>query len=225
MEPLTTMEPFATIPELAELMMRTYADEKTFSPAAIYCVGQTQNNTISVVLKALELHQTGRTRMVAIPSYGGLPKYAWYHDFIRSMLLKSYRIPEKCIISIPHPQEFSIAHTHTEAIGLVRYAKKAGWKKLFITALPSHQLRAFLETITAVVREYPELKVYSVVGSVLHWTEPSEHSQSVGGSPRRFEVIATADKSEMWKILTYYLQGDLISAREALDYLNRRAEL
>lgn len=61
------------------------------------------------------------------------------------------------------------------------------------------------------------------MGHVLPWTEDTPHSQGTV-SGKRYEVIATGNKSEMRKILTYYLKGDLVSAREALDYLNRRAE-
>lgn len=221
MEPLTTMEPFATELELIELLMRTYADESSgFMLDAVYCYVQTTANTPSVVLKARKLFKQLGVSAVAIPTYGGLPKYEWYYNLIRTMILDT-GIRDNCINPIPHPPEFKIAHTHTEAIGLIRYAKEKRWKQVYITALPSHLLRAFLETITAVVREYPELQVYSTAGVILPWTEPAEHSQTVEGSPKRFESVP----SELEKIRRYHAQGDLISAREALDYLNRRAEL
>lgn len=223
MEPLTTMEPFATIPELAELMMRTYADEKSgFMADTVYCYGQERGNTLSVVLRAAQLLKEGKVRTISIPTYGDLEKYNWFYDFIRTMLLER-GVPEDKLIGVPHPPEFDKAHTHTEAIGLARYAREVGWTTIYVTALPSHLLRAFTETITAVTRECPHLLAHSVVGHVLSWTEDTPHSQGTV-SGKRHEVIATGDKSEMWKILTYYLQGDLVSAREALDYLNRRAD-
>ena len=213
------MWPFATEVEFAELIMRTYADEKpAFMADAVYCYGQERENTSSVAVRAVQLLNNGVTKGIAIPTYGNLEKYNWFYTFVRDMLL-TQGTPERKIVPIPHPEEFSIAHSHTEAIGLARFAKTMNWKIVLVTASPSHQLRAFIETITAVLREHPHLLVYSVVGTTLPWTRYALHSQGVIGG-KRFEVIP----SELKKILAYHLKGDLCSAKEALDYLNQRAK-
>lgn len=223
MEPLTTMEPFATIPELAELIIRIYAyEESGFMADTVFCYGQELENTKSVVERSVQLFRDGLVRSIAIPDQRTLERYQHFYDFIRTMLIER-GVPKEKIVPIPHPPEFKIAHTHTEAIGLARYAREVDWTTIYITALPSHLLRAFAETVTAITREYPQLLAYSAVGQVLPWTEPTVHSQGTV-SGKRFEVIGTVDRSELRKIVEYYLRGDLVSAREVLDYLNRRTD-
>ncbi len=218
------MWPWATVTELVELLMRIYAEENPgFTADAVYCYGQEKDNIPSVVSRAVKLLRDGKVNHIAQSTFGGLEKYKWEYELIRAKLLEE-GVPEKAIVPIPHPTEFNIAHTHTEAIGLARYAKEAGWQLIYVTALPSHALRAYTETVTAIIREYPQLLAYSVVGAVLPWTENATHSQGVV-SGRRHEVIGKADNSEIKKIIRYYLKGDLVSAREVLDYLNLRTDM
>lgn len=216
------MWPWATTEELVEITIRTYADEEPgFVADAVYCYGQERGNMPSVVKAGARIWKSGKARVVAKQDLATIPEqYRGLGQFLHQTLLEE-GVPPEAIVGIPHPEEFKIANTHTEAVGLARYAKAVGWATVYVTALPSHLLRAFTETITAVIREFPQLRAHSVVGSVLPWTEDTLHSQGIV-SGKRFKVIGAGDKSEMSKILTYYLKGDLVSAREALDYLNAR---
>lgn len=215
------MKPFATELELTELMMRTYADVDPPSVAdTIYCYGQMPDNITSVTEKAFSLWSTNRAKIISIPDQRTLPKYGWFYDLAEKSLLNLYSQSQNCkdfIVPIVHPSEFQIAHTHTEAIGLIRHAKEKRWKTIYITALPSHLLRAFCETITAVLKEYPKLHVYASAGKVLPWTKNAEHSQGTI-SGLRFEVI----ESELQKIQQYCAKGSLATAKQILNYLNIR---
>lgn len=214
------MEPFATGFEWTELLTRIHNDTKPPEVAdTVYCFGQTTNNTTSVVEMAAELLRAGSVRTVSIPTYGELVAYNWYHDFIRQMLMQ-HGIPEECIIPIPHPQEFDTAHTHSEAVGFIHYALEKHWCHVYITALPSHQNRAFVDAVSALRKERPRynpLYLYSNPGVVLPWIADADHAQD-GVKGKRYEVFG----SENEKILRDFRKGDLISARHILDYLNLR---
>lgn len=213
------MEPFATELELVELLMRTYADEEpTVVADAIFCFAEEQKNVPSVVETGTQIWKTGKAQIVVIDDFSDFPKYELENRLLRQMLIEK-GVPEEAIVKIPHPSDFPFPHTQTESIGLIRYAKEHGWRTIYITAVPSRLLRSFIAIITAVLREYPELKVYSRVGAILPWSEFAVHSQgTIQG--KRYEII----KSELTKVHAYHLKDDQISAREALDYLNTRSE-
>lgn len=215
------MKPFATELELSELMIRTYADIDPPSVTdTIYCYGQMPDNITSVTKKAFSLWNDGGAKTISIPDQRTLPKYGWFYDLAEKELLKlgfQNQNFKKYIVPILHPSEFEIAHTHTEAIGLVRHAKEKRWKTIYITALPSHLLRAFCETTTAVLKEYPKFHIYAIAGKTLPWTKNAEHSQGII-SGKRCEVI----KSELQKIQQYCAEGNLATAKQILAYLNIR---
>ena len=66
-------------------------------------------------------------------------------------------------------------------------------------------------------REGANLKIYNVVGEAVDWNKVVTLSQSVPSAPEWKQLA-----SELGKIEIYHERGDLVSAREALDYLNRR---
>jgi hypothetical protein len=78
-------------------------------------------------------------------------------------------------------------------------------------------LRAFITTVSVVLREFPELRVYNRVGAALPWDETAVHSQGVLQCTRS-ELI----HSELARIERYRNKGDLVSEREVLAYLQWR---
>ncbi len=101
----------------------------------------------------------------------------------------------------------------------MEFAKKQGWKSLIVTVPPLHQVRAFISTVSAAIKYYPELKVYSMPAEALPWTEEVIHSQSAPRARRRAQF-----SGELAKLAKYWKKGDHSSPDEILDYLDRRDE-
>lgn len=108
-------------------------------------------------------------------------------------------------------------NTLVDAKAMVRFAKLTNYKSIFIVTAPFHQLRAFMTAVTVVLREYPDLKLYSSVGYSLPWLENVMHSQG-NTKDTRLNLI----KRELERIEKYQQKGDLASIEEVLNYLNQR---
>jgi len=207
---------FAEELELAELMMRIYSDTEPPKVAdAVYLFGQTEYNEESVLSAAAALFKSGKVRIVVIGEGGCLVTGEIYKtpDW-RGKLIK-LGVPKERITTIQITSE--LAHTHTEAIAFVSHAKREGWKTMYVTSPAIHQLRAFVNTVSIVLQEYPELKVFNKVGTFLSWVEEAVHSQNIEKG-KRYELV----ENEWRRVLRYHEKGDLVSAREVLSYLNRR---
>lgn len=210
------MKPFTEELELVELMMRIYSDiEAPGTADAAYLFSQTEYNEKSVLDTAAALFKSGKVKTVAIGEGGRLitGKIFKTPDW-REKLIK-LGVPKERIKIIQITSE--LAHTHTEALAFVSYARQNGWKTMYVIASALHQLRAFMSTISIVLHAYPELKIFNIVGIPLPWTQEIVHSQYIEKG-KRSELV----KNEWERILRYYGKGDLVSAREVLDYLNRR---
>jgi hypothetical protein len=71
--------------------------------------------------------------------------------------------------------------------------------------------------VTAALREYPSLKLYSVPGAPQPWDEVVTHSQGTLQGTRA-ELIAEEQK----RIDRYTAQGDLLPRESILEYLRTR---
>lgn len=125
-------------------------------------------------------------------------------------------IPERKIVGVQISSDFPPS-THAEAWGIVRYAKKSKWRTLYIVAPPLHQLRAFVTTVTALIREKARVLAYNFVGMSQRWEEHIIHSQGIQKGTRS-ELLT----EEFEKMERYYKKGDLISGEEVLKYLDKR---
>ena len=126
-------------------------------------------------------------------------------------------VSDKAIVPLRAETINESVNTLTEAQALVRYALTQGWRHVYITAAPFHQLRAFITTVSVLLREYPELLVYNAVGTPLPWSERVRHSQGTLITTRK-GLLTT----EMERIHSYHLKGNLVSPEEVLAYLERR---
>ena len=70
-----------------------------------------------------------------------------------------------------------ILHTQIESDKVVRFAQAQGYQRLIVVSSPFHQERAFMAMVTAALREYPSLKLYSHPGAPQPWDEVVTHSQ------------------------------------------------
>ncbi len=202
------MEPFGTEYEVIELTMRVLCDVRASTCADVaYLFSETDDNAPSIFATGARLMKEAVTSRIAIlgreslPGQGSLPCYAGHVAWQEELIKRG--IEPFVILEIQPPLEV-LAHTQTEAIALVQHAKDAGWKAIYIVASPFHLLRAMVDTITIVLRNCPNLKVYAVVGTTQSWVEEALHSQGVVRG-RRYELIG----GELDRIDCYYRKGDL----------------
>lgn len=179
----------------------------------VYLFGQTSDNEDSVLNMAVEIHTLLRKRIFLCDGETG-HGYPGFPMWQKKLLARG--VGEDSIFPIRTPYEKNI-NTHSEAESLVGFAKSNDWEKAVVVAPPFHQLRAFITAVSVAVREYPELQIWSCVGTPLDWGTRVRHSQgtTVG---TRIELLA----GELARIHKYYEKGDLISAGDVLSYLNRR---
>lgn len=202
---------------IEELLIRSLCDPMPApSVDGLFLFGQTADNQHAVFRTARRLHREGTINKVlclGAPALSGYPGFAAWQE-----ALQQTGFPADAIEAVPpHPANPELLHTLIEATSLARHAKQKGYTRLFVTASPFQQPRAFMTAVTAALREYPNLYLYSIPGEPQPWQEEVTHSQGeVTGT--RANLIA----GEMKRIKEYHRQGDLASVGDVLDYLNRR---
>jgi len=200
-----------------ELLLRIFADVLPDRMAdAAYLYAETEPNQGSVFEAGRDLIEQKRVHRLLIsdcsPKSGYIGAAACRDAMVRS------GIPADVIEEVPmEPTE--ILHTGIEADRTVRFTKAKGYKRLVVVSVPFHQERAFMSVVTAALREYPSLKVYSHPGAPQAWDEVVTHSQGkLAGT--RSELIA----EELTRIETYTVQGFLLPRSTILEYLRTRDE-
>ncbi len=207
---------FASTVEALELLTRTLCDTepKVKTVDAVYIFGQTPDNEKSSLEMGAKLMTMGKAKRLVFLKTGTLVTGETFSANTDAKLIK-LGVKEETIIFTNLPT--GIAHTQTEAIAFVELAKKMDWQTVYITSPPFHQLRACAETVTAILKFYPELKVFNKTGKALPWTTQVVHSQNI-----LIDLRCNLIKSEKERLDKYYRQGDLATAGQILDYLNNR---
>jgi hypothetical protein len=202
---------------IEELIIRALCDTLPDKPVdALFLFGQTEDNQQAAFETAQTFLNGGYTNKLlclGTRAMSGYPGFSvWKSE------LEKFGIGEEQLVGIPPvPADTDLLHTLIEATSAVRYAKERGYRSLAVTAAPFQQPRAFMTAITAAQREYPELYLYSLPGKAMPWQEEVMHSQG-----KLEDTRAGLIAGEMERITCYHDQDDLISVKEALDYLNRR---
>lgn len=202
---------------IEELIIRALCDTIPDKPVdGLFLFGQTEDNQQAAFETAQTFLQSGRTDKVLCLGTKAMSGYPGFEVWKKEM--KKFSIGEEQLIPVPPvPTDTDLLHTLIEATSAVRYSKEQGFKRLVVTAAPFQQPRAFMTAITAALREYPELYLYSLPGKAMPWQEEVTHSQG-----KLEDTRAGLIAGEMERIRCYHAQNDLISVQEALDYLNRR---
>lgn len=181
------------------------------APVMAYLFEQTIPNQKSVLDAALSLWNKRRIK-IGITEHKKIPNFSVFGSWRRYLCSRGVKSGD--VIAIAAMKDFN---TLGEARNLVRFAKARRLKSICIIASPFHQLRAFITTVSVLMKELPELRVYNVVGEPLDWDTESIHS---GGILRgaRSDFL----KSEWERIGRYYKKGDLVSLANALAYIEKR---
>ncbi len=198
-----------------ELLIRTLCDTILDVQAdRAYLFAQTVDNQKSVFDAGVALINQQRTKQLLIPDSiprGGYPGFRAWHQELMACGLGETKITGVSTAS------FSTLNTLVEAKALVRYAQAKDITKVFIIAPPFQQLRAFITTVSVILRADSELLVYNRVGTALPWDETVLHSQGALQC-KRSELI----QSELERIDRYRRKGDLVSEDEVFNYLRWR---
>ncbi len=201
--------------EQIELLLRIFADVRPAGIAdAAYLYAETEPNQESIFAAGRDLLERQQVQRLLISDC--LPKSGYIGATAYRAAMIAAGIGNAAIDEVPmEPTE--ILHTGIEADSVVRFAKAKGYERLLVVSVPFHQERAFISVVTAALREYPSLKVYSHPGAPQPWDEVVTHSQGkLCGT--RAELIAEEQK----RIETYTARGFLLSRRAILDYLRTR---
>jgi hypothetical protein len=199
--------------------VRVLCDFLPKHPLNLYLFGQTPDNQESVLGKAVELAQNGRCESLNVMEDPDRPcGYAGGTVWTQMLRQRLGDCPVPIQqLAFPSRDGATMLHTYGEAIAIVAVAKKQGWETLGVVAQPLHQVRALWTTVSVALREYPSLRVYSVVGHPLPWGERVIHSQGTTAGIR-----ASLIQGEAERLVAYRAKGDLVSEKEVLEYLERR---
>lgn len=200
---------------IPELLTKVLCDPLPEANAdAAYLYAQTIENQHSVLNKGAYLYKKGLIKNIWIADSQAKSGYLGFTIWQQELI--ALGIPKEAIIGVPI-ESYELINTYIEASEATLLAKSMSVKSLIIVAAPFHQLRAFTTIVTAISREYPELKAYSQVGDPVKWNEPASHSQGELKGQREDFIYTELDRIEL-----YHNKGFLVSLEEVKDYLNNR---
>lgn len=206
---------FSRLLEITTIILN---DNVEVNAPVVYLFGQTSDNQSSVFNRGKELWKKGLVASILIDDGDDKHGYPGYQSWRKELL--RMEVAETAILPLQGNLITKNINTLTEAQTLVRYAQSQRWKRIYITAAPFHQLRAFITVVSVALREYPELAIYNAVGTHLDWFEETRHSQGTLRA-KRIELI----KTEMERIEKYHKKGDLVSPEEIFAYLEWRDKI
>lgn len=198
---------------LLELAVRIFNDTLPNNSDAAFLYSQTPQNQPSVTIAANKIIKTELAQKLLIMETEAISGYAGFSQ-LKNELLEN-EVSESKIEGVLCNEK--ILHTLIESLAVVAHCKEKKYNSLLVCATPFHQLRAFMTAVTATLRIYPELKVYSYSGQPFSWTESVIHSQGKTEG-KRAELIY----GEIERIKIYGEKGDLLSVDEVINYLNHR---
>jgi hypothetical protein len=201
--------------KLLELAIRTLCDVKAGRIAdAVFLYSQTLDNQNSVLSAARQILEDHLAQKVIISRSGPKSGYPGYHAWKKELLDRG--VPEELILGVDLEGAAAL-NTLIEANAMIQFAEKKQYRDIYISAAPFHQLRAFMTSVTAALKFYPRIKIYSYCGNALPWQDRVAHSQGKSLGSRK-ELI----HGEFGRIVKYQKKGDLAMDEAVLNYLDAR---
>ncbi|MCX6802992.1 MAG: hypothetical protein NTY48_00280 [Candidatus Diapherotrites archaeon] len=176
-----------------------------------YFFSQTKDNEDSAFKATREIKEKELAEKFVIDDSKPWLGYSGYASWKTKMSF----VGAENIVGIPLPSE--TYHTVMEAEAIISFAKEKGISNMYISAPPFHLPRAFLSAISCALRNYKTLNFFAYPGAVLDWNEEVVHNQGLFRA-KRIDFM----KSELERIDKYQRKGDLVSARDALNYIKNR---
>ncbi|KAA5544133.1 YdcF family protein [Adhaeribacter rhizoryzae] len=197
-----------------ELVIRALCDTIPRTVDATYLFAQTPDNQASVLFKGRQLLEKSITPKIMFAETGERSGYLGYDAWKKQLL--AWNVAETNMEGVTVGYDV-ILHTLSEAEAMMQQVKHKGYQTVVVVAPPFHQPRAFMTAITAALRLYPEVKLYSQPGETLPWLGEAVHSQGNEKALRKDLIQGEAER-----IAKYQAQGDLAQFEEVLEYLNNR---
>ena len=200
---------------IPELLFKILCDPAPTKAAdAAYLYAQTVENQDSVLEKGAYLFNNGCAQSIWISdslAKSGYPGFSIWQEKLINL-----GVPSNAIVGVPM-HEYEILNTYIEASEAAILAKSKSAQSLIVISAPFHQLRVFITTVTALSREYPQLKAYSQTGNFLAWSKSVSHSQGELKGTRTDFIYTELDRIEL-----YHRKGFLVSLEEVKNYLDNR---
>lgn len=190
-----------------------YRDPRRGPFEMLYLYGETTDNDVSHLLRAIELANAGAMRSIGIAEGALGHGYAGFDATVKR--LQSFGWVSK--MPIVKLGGEGIANTLTEARALVVHAMAVGGD-IGIVAPALHLVRAFMTMVTA-IGDKP-IRAYAVLGTPLRWNEEVVHSQGVVRDTRS----GLLGNQELPRLEKYQAPqfGSLFTAERVLRYLEWR---
>ena len=197
-----------------ELVVRALCDTCPRTVDAAYLYAQTPDNQASVLFKGRELLTQGIAPRLMFAQTGERSGYLGYNVWEQQLL--AWGIPKSSLEGVEVSYDV-ILHTLSESEAMITKARQQNYQTLLVVAPPFHLPRAFMTAITAALRIYPEIRLYSQPGEALPWLGEAVHSQGNQKALRK-DLIEGEEK----RIAKYQKRDDLASFADVLQYLNNR---
>ncbi|MBI2141610.1 hypothetical protein HYU16_04280 [Candidatus Woesearchaeota archaeon] len=205
--------------ELAELLL--YETEKHPPLDSAFLYSNTQDNQASVFGGAAELKQKRLAHSYLLigsdDDSTGFQGYTRWSTALEAVVGRGNIRP---VPLLPMKKNGVInVNNLSESESLVDYAAKQGIQALYVVAWNVQQLRAVMTAVSVVLKEGSQLSIFSHSGTKLPWDSVVHHSQGneVG---TRAEFVS---RELVMKIAKYQAEGDILPARDIIQYMERRA--
>ena len=204
---------------LAQRIMSDYRDPRRGPFQIAYVFSETVSNQDSGFMRAVELAKSREIQSVGLAEGALGHGYEGFDHSVQRLRQLGWN-DEVPIVKIDVGGN---VNTRSEADMLVDYVRGlAGGRRpsdVCIIAPPFHLVRAFITTITPVVRNSIPLRAYAVPGVPLPWTAIAAHSQGTTADTR-----CNLLKSELTLLETYRAAqyGSMLNAEEIENYLTWR---
>ncbi|MDP3726219.1 MAG: hypothetical protein Q8R36_03400 [bacterium] len=210
---------------LSQRVLCDYRDPRRGAYRIVYVYSHTKDNEASTFLKAVELVEMRAKKLLGIAE-GDLGH--GYEGFDHSIeRLREFGFQDQVpIVKLG----MGNVNTGSEARVLATYvngmqANKATHGDVGIIAPPFHLVRAFITTVTAILREEgltendQKTRVYAIPGVSLPWMQTVAHSQ---GTLVRTRAELLEDELKRLEAYRAEKFGSMLSAEKVLAYLNWR---
>lgn len=200
--------------QLATVVLTDAGCEK---PVPAYLFSETVD-ALSHFQKGVELLRNGRASKLYIFDDVSRSNTGYAGVDFSEQKLRGFGAKPKEIERIPYTGKESF-HTLIEALVVIDFARKNGWRNLIIVAPPFHQLRCFITMVSALLRlrASSRLAVWNHVADPEPWGVKVRHSQ---GTLRAKRVNLVPHESR--RLPLYQANGSMVPFKSVFAYLKKR---
>ena len=207
--------------DMVKLVNRVCEDGDIISrwhPDALYPVAETRDNQALALARCSELYEKDST--IAITDGDEEHGYCGF-SFSKDYLMRR-GVDTHDIVRITSEEIAEHFNTLTEVEAVIRHAKAAQWRILFVVGAVFHHLRAYITFVSVALREYPNILLISAPGYSGDWDERVLHSQGVVSGTRMELLMGELDRLADYYADSYATTRHLAPPDAILAYMDRR---